>query len=54
MAFAVADVEALEQQLRAKGADIAMVVRAKHGSGFFVRDNAGNLIEFVTEPGLWS
>jgi methylmalonyl-CoA/ethylmalonyl-CoA epimerase len=54
VAFAVADVEALEQQLRAKGADIAMVVRAKHGSGFFVRDNAGNLIEFVTEPGLWS
>ena len=44
VAFAVANVEALEQQLRAKGADIAMVVNAKHGKGFFVRDNAGNLI----------
>jgi methylmalonyl-CoA/ethylmalonyl-CoA epimerase len=51
VAFCVTDVAALEQQLRAKGADIAMVVNAKHGRGFFVRDNAGNLIEFVTDPG---
>lgn len=51
VAFCVTDVAALEQQLRDKGADIAMVVNAKHGRGFFVRDNAGNLIEFVTDPG---
>ena len=30
-----------------------MVVKAAFGTGFFVRDNAGNLIEFVEEPGLW-
>jgi methylmalonyl-CoA/ethylmalonyl-CoA epimerase len=53
VAFAVRDVKQAECTLRARGADIALVVDAAHGAGFFVRDNAGNLIEFVREDGLW-
>jgi methylmalonyl-CoA/ethylmalonyl-CoA epimerase len=53
VAFAVRDVRQAECTLRARGADIALVVDAAHGAGFFLRDNAGNLIEFVREDGLW-
>lgn len=53
-ARAVPDVGTRKQERRAKGAAIATVVRAKHGSGFFVRANVGNLPEFITEPGLRS
>ena len=47
VAFKVNDVEAFLQEMTDKGADIALVVREKFGTGFFIRDCAGNLIEFV-------
>ena len=50
VAFRVQDVEEFLEILTEKGADIAMVVRQKFGKGFFLRDCAGNLIEFVEEP----
>ncbi|MFT3907602.1 MAG: VOC family protein [Steroidobacteraceae bacterium] len=53
VAFVVRDALAIADLLRSRGGDIAMVVNAPHGRGFFIRDNAGNLIEFVEEPGMW-
>jgi catechol 2,3-dioxygenase-like lactoylglutathione lyase family enzyme len=50
VAFQVADLSAFLTEMEAKGADIAFVVREKFGSGCFIRDCAGNLIEFVEEP----
>jgi len=47
VAFATKDAEALLKELEGKGADVALVVRADHGTGFYIRDCAGNLIEFV-------
>jgi predicted SnoaL-like aldol condensation-catalyzing enzyme/catechol 2,3-dioxygenase-like lactoylglutathione lyase family enzyme len=49
VAFRVVDLDAFLAEVEAKGADIAMVVREDFGSGCFLRDCAGNLIEFVTE-----
>ncbi len=37
------------RELQAKGVEIVFVVREKFGRGFFIRDCAGNLIEFVEE-----
>ena len=54
VAFAIRDVDPVEQELRQRGADIVWVGRFKHGSNIFIRDNAGNLIELVQEPGMWS
>lgn len=51
VAFRVADIEAFLAEMEAKGADIAFVVRETFGKGCFIRDCAGNLIEFVEEPG---
>jgi methylmalonyl-CoA/ethylmalonyl-CoA epimerase len=53
VAFTVRDAKAVLEHLRGRGADVALVVDAPHGTGFFIRDNAGNLIEFVEEPSLW-
>jgi methylmalonyl-CoA/ethylmalonyl-CoA epimerase len=53
VAFAIQDAKAAELELRALGADIALVVDAPQGKGFFVRDNAGNLIEFCQDGSLW-
>jgi catechol 2,3-dioxygenase-like lactoylglutathione lyase family enzyme len=50
VAFRVADLEALLTELEQKQADIAFVVREAFGKGCFIRDCAGNLIEFVEEP----
>ncbi len=47
IAFAVLDVDAAAEVLRARDADIVWVGRADRGSIIFLRDNAGNLIEFV-------
>ena len=47
LAFAVGDLDAFLADMARRGADIAMVVREPFGSGCFVRDCAGNLIEFV-------
>jgi catechol 2,3-dioxygenase-like lactoylglutathione lyase family enzyme len=50
VAFQVTDLDAFLAEMEAKGVDIAFVVREEFGSGAFIRDCAGNLIEFVTEP----
>jgi catechol 2,3-dioxygenase-like lactoylglutathione lyase family enzyme len=49
VAFQVADLDAFLAEMEGKGADIAFVVREEFGSGCFIRDCAGNLIEFVEE-----
>ena len=50
LAFRVDDLDAFLAAVEAKGADIAFVVREAFGRGCFLRDCAGNLIEFVEEP----
>jgi catechol 2,3-dioxygenase-like lactoylglutathione lyase family enzyme len=50
VAFQVDDLEAFLVEMDEKGADIAFVVREQFGKGCFIRDCAGNLIEFVEEP----
>lgn len=50
VAFRVEDLEAFLTEMESKGADIAFVVREEFGKGCFLRDCAGNLIEFVEEP----
>lgn len=49
-AFRVENLDAFLAEMRDKQADIAFVVKEKFGSGCFIRDPAGNLIEFVEEP----
>lgn len=49
VAFRVADLEAFLAEMEAKQVDIAFVVRESFGKGCFIRDCAGNLIEFVEE-----
>lgn len=49
VAFRVADLEVFLAEMEQKGADIAFVVREAFGKGCFIRDCAGNLIEFVEE-----
>ena len=48
-AFAVPDVHAFAADLRERGADIVWVRDFEFGSSAFIRDNAGNLIEFVED-----
>ncbi|MEO0031996.1 MAG: hypothetical protein RIS94_1754 [Pseudomonadota bacterium] len=50
VAFRVEDLDAFLAEMEQKGADIAFVVREAFGKGCFIRDCAGNLIEFVEEP----
>jgi methylmalonyl-CoA/ethylmalonyl-CoA epimerase len=50
VSFAVDDVREFAGELRRRGADIVWVKEMKHGSNIFIRDNAGNLIEFVQSP----
>ncbi|TCU57991.1 methylmalonyl-CoA/ethylmalonyl-CoA epimerase [Novosphingobium sp. PhB57] len=52
VAFRVEDLEAFLTEMEDKQADIAFVVREAFGKGCFIRDCAGNLIEFVEEPNL--
>ena len=52
MAFQLADVDRFLEVVEARGAEIAMVVREKFGTGCFIRDCAGNLIEFVERRDL--
>jgi len=47
VAFQAKDFDALLEELTNKGADIALVVKEEFGSAIFIRDCAGNLIEFV-------
>lgn len=51
VAFRVDDIEAFLAEMATKGADVAFVVREAFGKGCFIRDCAGNLIEFVEETG---
>jgi len=50
ISFAVEDVVALSKEIGARGADIVWVKTFTFGSNMFIRDNAGNLIEFVQRP----
>jgi len=52
VSFAVEDVFVLAEELKARGADIVWVKKFPFGSNLFMRDNAGNLIEFVQRPKL--
>jgi methylmalonyl-CoA/ethylmalonyl-CoA epimerase len=51
ISFAVADVDVFAEELRRRGADLVWVKHFPHGgANIFIRDNAGNLIEFVQAP----
>lgn len=50
VAFRVEDLEKFLSEMEQKQVDIAFVVREAFGKGCFIRDCAGNLIEFVEEP----
>ena len=50
VSFAVQDVQTFAQELQRRGADIVWVRKMPQGSNIFIRDNCGNLIEFVQEP----
>lgn len=47
VSFAVEDVFALGDELKKRGADMVWVKKLPFGANAFLRDNAGNLIEFV-------
>lgn len=49
VAYRVDDFERALADFEARGVEIAFVVREAFGKGFFIRDCAGNLIEFVEE-----
>jgi methylmalonyl-CoA/ethylmalonyl-CoA epimerase len=50
VSFAVANVESFGAELKVRGADIVWIRRMAHGANIFIRDCAGNLIEFVEMP----
>ena len=51
VAFGVTDVDAFAEELRQRGADVVWVKHFEHGgANIFIRDNAGNLIEFLNAP----
>lgn len=50
VAFQVDDLENFLAEMAAAQVDVAFVVREAFGKGCFIRDCAGNLIEFVEEP----
>jgi methylmalonyl-CoA/ethylmalonyl-CoA epimerase len=51
IAFAVAEVDVFAEELRRRGADVVWVKHFAHGgANIFIRDNAGNLIEFLQAP----
>lgn len=49
VAFQVDDLDGFLAEMERKGAEVAFVVREAFGKGCFIRDCAGNLIEFVEE-----
>jgi len=49
VAFGIDDVEAFAKILEKRGVDIVWVKKFEFGSNIFIRDNAGNLIEFLEE-----
>jgi methylmalonyl-CoA/ethylmalonyl-CoA epimerase len=50
VAFVIENIESFGAVLKDRGADIVWVRRSPHGANIFIRDNAGNLIEFLEEP----
>ena len=54
IAFAIADLNSAERELRSRGADIVFVGRFRFGSNIFIRDNSGNLVELVLQREMWS
>ena len=50
VSFAVDNAAGFAAELKRRGADIVWVKVMPHGSNIFIRDNAGNLLEFVEEP----
>lgn len=51
VAFAVADVPAFAAELQRRGADVVWMKQFPNGgANVFIRDNAGNLIEFLKAP----
>ena len=52
--FAIQSVAQVEREFRAKGVDIVFVGGLKgKPPNIFIRDNFGNLIEFIEQPDLW-
>lgn len=50
ISFAVERVRDFAEELQKRGADIVWVKEFAHGANIFIRDNSGNLIEFVQAP----
>lgn len=50
ISFAVERVHDFAEELKKRGADIVWVKEFAHGANIFIRDNSGNLIEFVQAP----
>ncbi len=50
VAYRIDSLDAFLAEMESKNVDIAFVVREIFGRGCFIRDIAGNLIEFVEEP----
>lgn len=49
VAFAIGDYDGFLAALEAKGAEIVLTVGESFGRAFFVRDCAGNVVEFVED-----
>jgi methylmalonyl-CoA/ethylmalonyl-CoA epimerase len=49
IAFAIDDVENFSKVLEERNVDIVWVKKFEFGSNIFIRDNSGNLIEFLEE-----
>jgi methylmalonyl-CoA/ethylmalonyl-CoA epimerase len=50
ISFAVERVQEFAEELKKRGADIVWVKEFPHGANIFIRDNSGNLVEFVQAP----
>ena len=50
VAFAIHDVISFGDELKARGVDVVWVHKFDHGANIFIRDCAGNLIEFLEAP----
>ncbi len=50
ISFSVPDVQAVSQEFERRAVDIVWVKKFPFGTNMFIRDNSGNLIEFVERP----
>jgi methylmalonyl-CoA/ethylmalonyl-CoA epimerase len=53
VAFATEDADRMASELRQLGADVVFVGHFPWGSNVFIRDNSGNLLEFVQQADLF-